>query len=70
MVYAVILMIWFETPNSPIVNDVRFRQYIRPYKRFINDLFLMWTGPAAVQCYFRRALATADEAISLDWSGY
>ena len=60
-------MIWLETP---IVNDVRFRQYIRLYKRFIDDLFLIWTGPAAVLCDFRRALATADEAISLDWSGY
>lgn len=67
VVYAVIFMIWLETP---IVNDVRFRQYIRLYKRFIDDLFLIWTGPAAVLCDFRRALATADEAISLDWSGY
>jgi len=67
VVYAVIFMIWLETP---IVNDVRFRQFIRLYKRFIDDLFLIWTGPAAALCDFRRALATADEAISLDWSGY
>ena len=56
--------------ESPIVNDVRFRQYIRLYKRFIDDLFLIWTCPAAILCDFRRALATADEAIGLDWSGY
>jgi len=67
VVYAIIFMIWFVTP---IVNDVKFRQYIRLHKRFIDDLFLTWTGPAAVLCDFRRALATADEAISLDWSGY
>ena len=33
VVYAIIFMIWFETPK---VNDVRFRQYILPYKRFIH----------------------------------
>ena len=66
VVYAVIFMIWFK---MPIVNDVRFRQYIRLYKRFIDNLFLIWTGPAAVLCDLQ-ALATADEGISLDWSGY
>ena len=67
VVYAIIFMIWLETP---ILNDKRFNQYIRLYKRFIDDLFLIWTGPAAVLCDFRHALAIADEAISLDWSGY
>ena len=67
VVYVVIFMIWLETP---IVNDVMFRQHIRLYKRFIDDLFLMRTGTGAVLCDFRRALATADEAIGLDWSGY
>jgi len=67
VVYAVIFMIRLETP---IVNDVRFRQYIRLFKRFIDDLFLIWTGPAATLYDFRRALETADEAISLNWSGY
>ena len=51
--------------------DFKFRQYIRLYNRFIDDLFLIWTGPAAVLREFRLALATADlEAIGLDWSGY
>jgi hypothetical protein len=67
VVYAIIFMIWLETP---IINDVRFSRYIRLYKRFIDDLFLIWTGPASVLCDFRRALATADECISLEWSGY
>ena len=66
-IFAVIFVIRLE---SPIVNDVRFRRYIRLYKRFIDDLFLIWTGPATVLCDFRHALATADEAISLEWSGY
>jgi hypothetical protein len=67
VIYAIIFMIWLETP---ILNDVRFNRYIKFYKRFIDDLFLIWTGPAATLCDFRRALATADEAINLDWSGY
>ena len=67
VIYAIIFMVWLETP---IINDERFRRYIRLYKRYIDDLFLIWTGPAAVLCDLRRALATADEAISLDWSGY
>ncbi len=68
VVYAVIFMIWLETP---IVNDIRFRQYIQLDKQFIDDLFLIWTGSAAVLCDFRRAPATADEAISQDsaWTG-
>ena len=47
-VYAEIFTIWIETP---IVNNVRFRQYTWLYKRSIDDLFLIWTGPAAVLCY-------------------
>ncbi len=67
VVYTVIFMIWLETP---ILNDKRFSQYIRLHTRFIDDLFLIWTGPVAALCEFRHALATADEAISFDWSGY
>ena len=67
VVYAVIFMIRLETP---IVSDERFSPYIRLYKRFIDDLFIIWTGPAEALCEFRKAMATADEAISLDWDGY
>ena len=56
--------------ETPIINDLRFSQFIRLYKRFIDDLFLIWTGPTATLCELRKALASADEAISLDWSGY
>ncbi len=45
VVYAIIFMIWLETP---IINDKRFSHYIQRYKQFIDDLFLIWTGPAAV----------------------
>ena len=67
VVYAVIFMIRLETP---IVEDPRFRQFIKLYKRFIDDIFLIWTGSAAALCAFRRALASADESIELDWGGY
>ena len=67
VVYAVIFMIRLETQ---IIEDPRFRQFIKPYKQFIDDIFLIWTGSAAALCVFRRALASADEAFELDWGGY
>ena len=66
VVYAIIFMIRLETP---IINDSRFNRHIRLYKRFIDDLFLIWTGPMDMLCEFRRALASADDRISLDWNG-
>ena len=67
VIYAVIFMIRLETP---IIDDARFRPHIRLYKRFIDDLILIWTGSAARLCEFRSALASADEEISLNWGGY
>ena len=67
VVYAVIFMIYLETP---IIHDERFRRFVYLYKRFIDDLFLIWTGPADVLCEFRRAMASADARISLEWAGY
>jgi hypothetical protein len=67
VVYAIIFMIWLETP---IVNDERFRSCIQLYKRFIDDLFVVWTGPVATLCEFRKAMGKADPNISLDWTGY
>jgi hypothetical protein len=60
-------MIWLETP---IIEAERFRSCIQLYKRFIDDLFIIWTGSVAQLCEFRKALATADSNISLDWTGY
>jgi hypothetical protein len=67
VVYAVFFMICLDTL---ILNNKIFSQYIRLYKRFIDDFFLIWTGSAAALCEFRHALATDDEAIRFDWSGY
>jgi len=67
VVYAVIFMIRLE---SPILENPGFRQFIKLYKRFIDDIFLIWTGSAAALCAFRHALASADETIKLDWGGY
>jgi hypothetical protein len=67
VVYAIIFMIWLETP---IVESKRFRSCIQLYKRFIDDLFIIWTGSVALLCEFRKALATADNNISFDWTGY
>jgi hypothetical protein len=65
--YAIIFMVWLE---SPMIDSERFRLYVQPYKRFIDDLFLIWTGSVARLCEFRRALAMADDNISLDWTGF
>ena len=54
VVYAVIFMIWLGTS---IINDEKFRQCISLYKRFIEDLLLIWNGPTAVLCEFQHALA-------------
>ena len=67
VVYAIIFMIWLETP---IINDPRFSRFIQVYKRFIDDLFLIWSGTPELLCDFRKALAEADEGIGFDWSGY
>lgn len=67
VIYAIIFMIWLETP---IVESERFRPYIQLYKRYIDDLFVDWTGSVAMLCEFRKALASADEHIRLDWTGY
>ncbi len=40
--YATIFMIWLETP---IINE--FRQHIVLYKRYIDDIFLIWSGSSA-----------------------
>ena len=56
--------------ETPIIDDAMLSPHIRLYKRFIDDLVLIWTGFAARLCEFRSALASADEEISLNWGGY
>ncbi len=65
--YAITFMIWLATP---IIQSKRFRFCILLYKLYIDDLFIIWTGSVTKLCEFRRALATADTNISLDWTCY
>ena len=62
--YATIFMIWLETP---IIND--FRKHIVEYKRLIDDLFVIWSGPIQALCEFRRRLASAQSGILFEWQG-
>jgi hypothetical protein len=62
--YATIFMIWLETP---IINE--FRQQIVLYKRYIDDIFLIWSGSSAELCRFREKLGNANDNIKLEWQG-
>ena len=63
VVYAVIFMLWVETP---IVE--RFAHCLRLYKRFIDDLFVIWTGSIQELCDFRAAFDERAEGIKLEWA--
>jgi hypothetical protein len=62
--YATIFMIWLETP---IIN--KFQQHIILYKRYIDDIFLIWSGSSAELCRFRETLGNANDNIKLEWQG-
>ena len=47
---SVIFMILLETT---IVEDPKFRQFLKLYKPFIDDIFLIRTGSAVALCAFR-----------------
>ena len=64
VLYATIFMIWLETP---IINE--FRRYIKLYKRYIDDIFLIWLGSFAELCHFRAKLNNANMHIKLEWQG-
>ncbi len=55
-------MIWLETP---IIND--FQRQIVLYKRYIEDIFLIWSGSPAELCRFRERLWNANDNIKLEW---
>ena len=63
--YATIFMIWLETP---IIDE--FRDHIWLYKRYIDDILLIWLGPPAELCRFRSKLGTANANIKLEWQGF
>ena len=62
--YATIFMIWLETP---IINE--FRLHIMLYKRYIDDILLIWLGSSAELCRFRARFGTANDHIKLEWQG-
>ena len=55
-------MIWLETP---IIDE--FRKHIIRYKRYIDDILLIWSGSSAELCRFRARFATANTNIKLEW---
>jgi hypothetical protein len=64
VLYATIVMIWLETP---IINE--FRIFIKLYKRYIDDIFLIWLGSFAELCRFRAKFNNANINIKLEWQG-
>ena len=62
--YATIFMIWLETP---IIDE--FRKHIVLYKRYIDDIFLIWSGSSAELCRFRERFGNANDNIKLEWQG-
>jgi hypothetical protein len=62
--HAIIFMIWLETP---IIHE--FEQHIVLYKRFIDDILLIWSGSSAELCRFRERLGNANDNIKLEWQG-
>ena len=62
--YAIIFMIWLETP---IINE--FRKHIVLYKRYIDDILLIWSGSCAELCRFRAQFGSANDNIKLEWQG-
>ena len=60
--YATIFMIWLETP---IINE--FRKHIVLYKRYIDDILLIWSGSYAELCRFRARFGSANDNIKLEW---
>ena len=62
--YATIFMIWLETP---IIDE--FRKHILLYKRYIDDIFLIWSGSSAELCRFRERFGNANDNIKLEWQG-
>lgn len=62
--YATIFMIWLETP---IINH--FRKHIVLYKRYIDDILLIWSGSSVELCSFREMLGAANRNIKLEWQG-
>ena len=67
--YATIFMIWLETP---IIEE--FRAQILLYKRFLDDIFMIWSGSSAelfrLQVKFESVNNPAIKSVmTLEWQG-
>jgi hypothetical protein len=60
--YATIFMIWLETR---IIKE--FQRQIVLYKRYIDDIFLIWSGSPTELCRFRERLGNANDNIKPVW---
>ena len=54
-------LIWLETP---IIDH--FRKHIVLYKRYIDDILLIWSGSPVQLCLFRAMFGTANINIKLE----
>ena len=54
--YATIFMIWLETPKID-----HFREHIVLYKRYMDDILLIWSGSAVELCRFRALFGAANK---------
>jgi hypothetical protein len=45
------------------------RKYIVLYKRYIDDILLIWSGPSSELCKFRAKFGDANSNIKLEWQG-
>ena len=62
---------FFGSLNSNLYDMARIAKLEDPrFRRFINNIFLIFTISAAALCAVRNAHASADETIKLDWGGY
>ncbi len=61
--YAIIYMLYLE---SPVIEE--FDAHIVVYRRFIDDIILLWQGCRTKLSHFMMRLNSRHPAIKLDWS--
>ena len=64
VVLAIIFMIWVE---DKVVEKWKTRKFLEIYKRFIDDIFVLWRGPIRLLAEFRKELQTANQCIKVNW---
>ena len=58
-------MLRYSCLETPIID--KFLKHIILYKRYIDNILLIWSGSSAELCRFRARLATANIKIKLEW---